>query len=204
MAALIVLGRDVVHVIRAPGRRQYGVDRLGWSWQKTGTLCFAIPILVLVTVSCGAIFTSYYIHVPDWSALGWGLAVQILVVALAQELFFREAVLKIFGGALPVAFGISTMAVALFHLPDGLPAAVMASGAALAYMALRVAGMNILLVAAVHGGANVLFGRVLLPELAGDALWTYAIVFAAGHALFAGLLVALAQPTRAAAVPRAG
>ena len=59
---------------------------------------------------------------------------------------------------------------------------------------LRIAGMNLLVVAAVHGAALVLFGRVLVAELSGDALWYYAATSAAGHALFAAGVLALLLP----------
>lgn len=204
LAALVILRRDAVRVIRPPVSRQDGDRAFAWSWPRTAAALCVVPFLALITMTFGAIFTSYYVHIPHGTALIWGLGVQTIVVALPQELFFREAVLKIFGPGLGVAFAITAGAVALFHLPNGLPAAAMAAGAALAYMALRVVGMNILVVALVHGAANVLFGRVLVPELAGtQALWGYTVAFFAAHALFALAVLALAQPARRLVLERA-
>lgn len=193
-AGLVLLGRDAISLIRAPGPRLYGATGLGWSWRRTVRLLPLIPIMFIVPVACGLIFTDLLLVVPGGKALASALLVQIVLYAFAQELFFREAALKVFAPNRAVAVAVSAVAVTLFYLPQGLPAAMIAGGGALACMALRIAGMNLLVVAAVHGAALVLFGRVLVAELSGDALWYYAATSAAGHALFAAGVLALLLP----------
>ncbi len=195
LVSLVILGRDARFLIRSPGRRLYNVDGLGWSWRRTAAILPLLPFLWLILVGCAATLTEVSVHVPKWQVLVWALAVQILIWALAQELLFREAVLKVFGASLPVAFAVTAVASALFYLPQGLPAAMIAAGGAVACMALRVAGMHLVAIAAFHGASVVLFGRVFVADLGGGALWAYALVFALGSALFAsGVLLIVRAP----------
>ncbi len=190
-AGLVLLGRDAQQLIRPRKTRQYGIVLLGWSWHRTGRLLLSVPFLCAVPIFLASLVTDFVLVPQSAGALFSALFVQVAIVALAQELFFREAVLKTFGAVLPVAFFVSAGASLLFHLPNGLPAALIAAGAALAYMALRVAGMNLFAVAAVHGGVSVLLGRVLVAQIAPQDIWTYALSVSAGHALFAVALLAL-------------
>lgn len=201
--ALAILRRDAINLIRSPGRALYTEDNLGWSWQRTIALAFFVPFLWGISAACASIFTSYVVVVPAMPKLASALAIQVLIFALPQDLFFREAVLKVFHHNLTLAFAASAIAVTLFNLPHGMPTAVIAAGTATAFMALRVAGMNIFVVALAHGATNVLFGRVLLAEISADALWLYAIVFAGAHLLFAALLMLIRQPVRSLMTQRA-
>ncbi|WP_172295319.1 type II CAAX prenyl endopeptidase Rce1 family protein [Pseudoruegeria sp. HB172150] len=194
--ALFLLGRDVPSLIRAPGRRLYDQDGLGWSWGRSVSLLGLIPVVLSVPIACGLLLTDIVVFVPGVQSLLWALFVQIAIIALPQELFFREATLKVFRANLPGAFGVSALAMVLYKLPEGLPAALIAAGGAFAFMALRVAGMNILLVAVVHGTTAVLFGRVLVAELSGQALWLYATCCMLGHAMFALAVVTVLRARR--------
>lgn len=202
--ALLLLGRQIRMIALPPTAPQYGPEGPTWCWGRTATLLSLSLVFIFFLVACASIFTFASIRVPPVSAVVSALAVQILVFALAQELFFREAVLKAFGGHVRRAFAVSVAAAMLFHLPHGTPAALMAAGGAAAYMALRVAGMNIVAVAAVHGATVVLFGRILVAEQAPDALWTYALLYALGHAAFAGAVLGLARSPRPARILRLG
>lgn len=194
LAALALLGRDVPGLIRHGRAARYGTDLGRWSWRRTLWLLCIVPFMWLTAALFGAVFSSYVVLVPKLPSLLSAFAVQCIVVALAQELFFREGVLKVFGRHLPTAYAITAVATLLFYLPQGGPAAVMAAGCGLAYMALRVSGMNILAVAMVHGATSVLFGRVVVAQLDNEALWPFAFAYAGGHALFAiGLTLALRQ-----------
>jgi len=205
LSGIVLLGRDADGLIRQKSDRQYGIEGLGWSWNRTLALLPILPFLVLIPAGFVASFTEFLFVRQDAASLAAALAVQILVIAIAQEMFFREAILKIFGARLPVAFAVSAGAALLFHLVHGLPAAFIAAGASLAYMALRVAGMNLFVVAAVHGTMTVLFGRMLVAQIQIADIWPYAAAVAGGHAAFAGLVMLLRHaPARAAVLRRAG
>ncbi len=202
LVAGLILGRDAKALIR-PSGNLYGGRGTGWTWRRSALLLLSVPLLWLLPVAGGAGVTEFFLHVPKPAKLVSALVVQILVIALAEELFFRESVLKVLGGRLPLCFAATAAATALYTLPQGAPAAAMAAGGALAYMALRVSGMNLLVVAAVHGVTNVLLGRVLVAQLAPDSLWIYCLAVAAGYAVFATALMSLRQPRPAlAAAPR--
>lgn len=205
LAAVVLIGRDADRLIRPGDARLYGIEGLGWSWRSTAALLPLIPFLVLIPATFVASFTEFVFVGQDAGSLAFALLVQILVIAIAQELFFREAILKIFGALLPVAFAVSAGATLLFHLVHGLPAAVIAAGASVAYMALRVAGMNILVVAAVHGATTVLFGRILVAQIEVTDIWPYAAAVAGGHAVFAAAVLVLRRaPAYPAGLRRTG
>lgn len=109
------------------------------------------------------------LHAP---AMTWKLAefcaVQLVVVALPEELFFRGFLLgqlerrfpprrRILGGGVGLALVLSALAFALIHLPkDGDPRALATFFPALLFGWMRSATGSILASTLVHAGSNIL------------------------------------------------
>jgi uncharacterized protein len=105
-------------------------------------------------------------------ALTWGLAefcaVQLIVVALPEELFFRGFLLgllerrwpparRVLGGGVGLALVVSSLAFALIHLPkDGDPRALATFFPGLLFGWMRSATGSILAPTLVHAGSNIL------------------------------------------------
>lgn len=192
LAALLLLNRDVYGLIRPGAQRGYGPEIRRWTCGRTLLLLTTVPLMWLTVYLIGGMVTGYVIVTPRLENVVTALAVQWLLVALAQELFFREAVLKVFGAHPPVAYAVTALAVLVFYLPHGSAVAMMAAGSGVAHMVLRQCGMNIFAVAFVHAASTVLFGRVVVAHLSGDALWLFALAYVGGHLTFAlGLLLTL-------------
>lgn len=113
-------------------------------------------------------------HRPDIFTLAFAefCLVQLLVVALPEELFFRGFLLhlleqrfpprrRLWGGGIGIALVLSAAAFALVHLPkDGDPRALATFFPALLFGWMRSATGSILASTLTHGGANILV-RVL-------------------------------------------
>lgn len=188
-AALVLLGRDALHLVRPSASPLYGLSDLRWSWRRTGRLAIVAPLAILLPAAFAALVAPFHIVSPTALGLLAAFAVQTLVFAVPQQLFFTEAALKVFGPNLRLALAMSVIATAVFHLPGGLSGAVLAAATGLACIALRVAGMNIFAVAVVQGAITVVFGRVLVAQVDEITLWAYAVAYALGAAVFAALLL---------------
>lgn len=118
------------------------------------------------------------LHAP---ALTWKLlefcAVQLVVVALPEELFFRGFMLgllerrfppkrRLLGGGLGLALVVSSLAFALIHLPkDGDPRALATFFPGLLFGWMRSATGSILAPTLVHAGSNILIRLLDLAVL---------------------------------------
>lgn len=149
---------------------------------------FAAAFIGFYAVACGSDLLGalvprnlckYYngidqIHRPQVLTLAFAefCLIQLIVVALPEELFFRGFLLhlleqrfpprrRLLGGGIGIALVISAVAFALVHLPkDGDPRALATFFPALLFGWMRSATGSILASTITHGGANILV-RVL-------------------------------------------
>lgn len=179
LSALLILRGDIVSVLRAPRHDLYDDPRLTWTWSRTFLGLILGPVLWIIPVLYGLTLIQINIVPVPTETLVEALVVQVLLVALAQELFFREAAIKAFRSSPGAIYLISGLAFFIYYVPQGLPMAVMAMGAGFYYLTLRLIGTNILAVALIHGATSVLFTQVLSLGLTGREEWIYAGYFLA-------------------------
>lgn len=200
--ALFMLRGDAVFLLRRPRGGLYGRARLGWSWPRTALALALLPLVWAVPLAVGLPLPATLAAPGD--PAGWvaalrdpliaAIAVQWLVVALAQELFFREAVIKCFAADLRAVFLISGLSSFIFFVPYGVPAGLLAAAGGLVFLALRLIGGNILVVALAHAATIWAWSGAADAALApGDALALAAQILAACAAL-SGLLAVLLAP----------
>lgn len=149
---------------------------------------FAVGYVAFYELACGSEVLAHLVprnlcsrydgigglHWPDIFTLGFAefCLVQLLVVALPEELFFRGLLLRLLeerfppkwragGGGIGLALVLSAAAFALVHLPkDGDPRALATFFPALLFGWMRSTTGSILASTLTHGGANILV-RVL-------------------------------------------
>ena len=179
LCAFAILRTDIISIIRRPQRDLYDQAHLGWTWSRTilglmlGTLLWVIPAAFdPVQFQTGALT----LLTPT---LLTALALQVLLVALPQELFFREAAIKAFRGDTTTVYLLSGLAYFVFYVPFGVPTAMIMAGAGVYFMTLRLIGTNILAVALIHGATNVVLSKDATMGLTGNDQWLYAAYFLA-------------------------
>lgn len=177
LSALVLLRGDVIFTLIRPTRPLYGNARATWNWPRTGLGLFLGPLLWVLPVAYGFALIQINVTPTGPELLIRAVGLHLLTVGIAEALFFREAVLKTFNAEpLPVC-AISTLAVFIFHMPSGVPLALIAAGSGLYFLTLRLIGCNILVTALLHSATVVLFGQVLSLGLTEAQLWTYAGYF---------------------------
>ena len=200
--AIFVLRGDIVHALRRPRHVLYGgafgKGRLNWTWSRTVLGLFLGPALWMLPLAYGFALIQINLGPALLQTLLPALGLQILLMALAEELFFREAVVKAFSTSTAAIYFASVLAFFIFYLPGGVPAAMIAAGAGMYYLTLRLIGTNILVVALLHGLTTVAFTRVFPPGLTPDGMWSYAIYFLTAAAALSLLVYGVfAQDRRA-------
>lgn len=147
---------------------------------------FAVGYVAFYGIACGSPHLVHFVprnlcahfgaaaHLPDVVTREFGefCLIQLVVVALPEELFFRGFLLqllerrfppkrRILGGGIGVALVLSAAAFALIHIPkDGDPRALATFFPALLFGWMRSATGSILASTVTHGAANILV-RVL-------------------------------------------
>ncbi|MEM6324847.1 MAG: CPBP family glutamic-type intramembrane protease [Pseudomonadota bacterium] len=179
IAALGLIGREIPTLFKQPDRGR-GDAYPRWSWGQTLRLSVFVPLVIALPTFCAATVVTIQPIAPTLLSVFVALSVQIVLFAIPQELFFREAALRAFGRNLTLAFVMSCLATALFHLPLGFAGAALAAASGAVAMALRVAGMNIFVIAALQGTATVIFGRLLVAQTDAVNLWYYTTAFTLG------------------------
>lgn len=177
LCALIVLRTDIVHTVRQPKYAIYGRPSLNWAWSRSVLgLVFGLGLIILpVAISSTLIQINFEeIFVASEIEL---LVLQGIAAALCIELFFREAAVKAFAGHFGAMALASTLAYFVFRLPLGLADALIAAGAGLYLLTLRLIGTNILLVAVVATVFAAVLNRTLAGFPDGFDMLTYAIYF---------------------------
>lgn len=179
LCALAILRSDIVFLIRRPLRGLYGSTHLGWTWSRTvlglilGTLLWIIPAAFdLVQFQNGALA----LLTP---ALLTALALQVLLVALPEELFFREAAIKAFRGDTNTIYLVSGLAYFIFYVPFGVPTAMVMAGAGVYFITLRLIGTSILAIALIHGATSLVLTKGVTMGLSGQDEWLFAAYFLA-------------------------
>ena len=182
LSALLILRADIVFALRSPRHDLYGDARLTWTWPRTFLGLVLGPALWIIPVAYGLTLVQINIIPVPVETLIEALVVQVLLIALAEELFFREAALKAFRSDIRAIFLISGLSFFIYYVPQGLPTAIIAAGAGLYFLTLRLIGTNILAVAFVHGASVVMFTKVLSLGLTGGDEWVFAGYFLAASA----------------------
>ena len=175
--ALLILRGDVVFLLRSPRNELYGNPDLGWSWRRSLLGLMFVPLLWLVPAIYGAALIQINWQPISSDELVGLLAFHVFFIAFAQEAFFREAAVKAFGADVSAMFVVAGLCSFIFHMPEGMPAAMIAGGAGLFYMALRLIGTNIIVVSVGHGVTSIVFTSVLSLGLTGQDAWIYAATF---------------------------
>lgn len=165
LAALLFLRGDVIYLFREPAdkhriRRASG-PWVTWSWKRSVLGLFLSPLVLVGPLIWGIALIQINFRMPDDIFPSTTAVFDILLLALACELFFRETVIKAFRGQKGPVILASSLAYFTFWMPSGLETAVMAAGSGLFFLTLRLIGTNILLVAGVHAALALLWGHVL-------------------------------------------
>ena len=184
--ALFILRGDVVFTMRQPRHALYENARLNWTWSRSVLGLFLGPLLWIIPAVYGLSLTQINIMPISAELLIEMLVIQVLLIALAEEFFFREAVVKAFRSDISAIYLISVLAFFIFYVPQGLPAALVAAGTGMFYVTLRLIGTNILVVALVHGATNVMFAQVFSLGLTSGDEWVYATYFLAAATVLSG------------------
>lgn len=195
--ALFLLRGDVVYLLRQPRGTLYDSPRFAWSWTRSLLGIALVPLLWAIPALYGISLIQINLVPVSAQALLGVLAMQILLVALAEELFFREAAIKAFRSDIRAIYLMSGLASFIFYVPDGVAVALVAAGAGVFYLTLRLIGTNILLVAVAHGATVVVFSDILSLGLTSGEQWSFAGSFlAASLALSAVVFTLFAKTER--------
>lgn len=178
LGALLLLRGDIISTIRRPRQPLYGHEHLNWTWPRTLLGVFLGPLLWALPAAYGFAVMRLDVNpiVPD--LLISAIVLQVFLVGIAEGLFFREAAVKAFGADAMQTFAISTLALFIFYIPLGVPEAMIAAGAGLFFLTLRMIGSNVFVVAVIHGATVVIFGQVISLALTEAEMWSYAVFFA--------------------------
>lgn len=182
-SAVFILRGDIVFLLRRSRQDLYGDARLNWTWPRSGLGLILGPALWILPFIYGSTLIQINFTSISLDTLITALATQVLLVALAQELFFREAVVKAYQSSTRAIYLVSGLAFFIFYVPQGVPAAMIAAGMGLYLVALRLIGTNVLVLALIHGATSVMFTNVLALGLTGRDQWMYGAFFLAGAAL---------------------
>ncbi|MDK3072586.1 hypothetical protein QO034_05645 [Sedimentitalea sp. JM2-8] len=188
LGAVLILRGDLVSCLFRSGSALYGREQYSWSWSRTALGLFLSPLLWVIPVVYGFAWTQINVDSGLTMSVLEAALIQTLLVGLAEGLFFREAVIKAFGESRGQVYVISALSVFVFSLPAGVPFAMMATGAALYFLTLRLIGTNIAVVAIIHGATIVMFSRILSLALTDGEIWSYAAYFLAASAALSGLI----------------
>lgn len=195
--ALLILRKHAAFVFGSPPLVEQSVT-IDWSWQRS---LFLVPVTALLLwgapLAYGFSFGAPSLRTFDANSIVFALVVQVLLVALSEELFFREAGLYGWVQQPLTGLAVTSLAFFVFHLHLGVPQAVIALSAGLVYGSLRIAGAGVLAIVLLHGVTNVIFSKVLSLGLPVGGLPTYTLYFfCASLVLSFGLLRSRVQPTR--------
>lgn len=195
ICALLLLRSDLIPTMHYSKDPLYGRERLNWSWPRSVLGACLGPLLWIVPVAYGFALVQIDINPINSQMVMQTLLTQVLLVVIAEGLFFREAVIRAFGRDILPVYVISALALLIFHLPAGLPMAMIAAGSGIYYLTLRLIGTNIWIVAALHGVTLILFGKVLSLGLSQGQFWPYSIYFMTASAALSMLVFMLFAPS---------
>jgi hypothetical protein len=184
--ALLVIGVKVAHVFDAEDAI-YADKTGGWHWRRWSAIIPVVGAMWAVSIGLSAALGAVGMHLPSVTFLWMLVLAQILLVGLGEELFFREAAMRVAAGHVGWLLTLSVLAFGLIHWQAGGSAIMIAMGAGSIYLAARLIGVPILVVAVAHGLTNVVFRYVIWS--APDAPELYAILFMMGCFLVAFVML---------------
>ncbi len=196
LCALVILRGDIVFTLRKPLHDLYGNEQLNWTWSRSFLGLLLGGMLWSVVLVYGLAVNQITLLAIPREALIGALTVPLLLVALAQELFFREAVIKAYHSRISAIYLISALACFIFFVPLGVPQALIAAGAGIYYVTLRLIGTNILVVALVHGVSGAVFSKILPPGLTSGEQWIFSGYFFAASTILSFAVYHLFVPKR--------
>lgn len=160
--ALAILRGRIGLLLRSQPDAVHGAAAYRWSWARAWVAVLAGGGLLLLPVAWGiATEAGLGVRRPGPEILGV-LALQVLVVGLVEEIFFREAALRALG---PNSFAVAAASLPCFaaiHWQSGPLAMGIALSVGMVYLAARLAGAPVLALGLVHGLVNVVSARVLV------------------------------------------
>lgn len=196
LAAVLLLRSDVVYILYRPRHALYGDAGLNWTWARTGLGVFLGPLLWIVPAAYGVALIQLNVAPSITTAMMQTALIQMALVGVAEGLFFREAVIKAFAGNRAQIYTVSALAVFVFYFPGGVPQALIATGAAIYFLTLRLIGANVLVGAALQGATVVVFSQMLNLGLTQAEMWPYAAYFLAAATALSLLIFALFSTQR--------
>lgn len=196
LSAFAILRMDALSLVRRPKGDLYGHAHLGWTWSRTVLgLCLGALLWIVPAAVDPIQFQIEALSLRSPTLLTV-FALQVLLVALPQELFFREAAIKSFRGDISTTYLMSGLAYFVFFAPLGIPTALVMGGAGVFFMTLRLIGTNILAIAMVHGVLIMVLTKGATLGLTGQDEWIFAgYFFAASVALSVVIKRLFAQKT---------
>lgn len=177
LAAVLLLRSDAIYTVYRPRHALYGDTGLNWTWPRTALGLFLGPLLWVLPAAYGVALIQINVVPAVTAAMVQAALLQMVLVGVAEGLFFREAAIKAFAGNRGQIYVVSALAVFVFYFPAGAPQALIASGAAIYFLTLRLIGTNILACAAIQGATVVVFTQMLDLGLTQAELWPYAAYF---------------------------
>ena len=174
IAVTVVLRGDLRFVF-TPSDGPYADGTGGWRWDRSFVGIVAVVAMWGLSIGLSLAMGTVSLQFPAIDLLIVVLVTQIVFVGFTEELFFREAAMKSAKGD-PLA--LITLSVLVFGLASwqadgGIKFWLMGSGAV--YLASRLAGVPILVVAILHGLTNVLFTHVIWTEP--SDYFTYGVLY---------------------------
>lgn len=177
LIAFCILRGDTKYIIINPTDNLYGQTRFIWRWHRAIILLLVIPAFWAIPLGYGYVSSVLALRETSTEILLQAILVQFFLVACAEELFFREAGIKAFRHDLVQIYLFTGGAFFIMHLNQGLGPALIALGVGTVYMTIRIAGVNIILVAVLHGITNVIFSKLVSIGLGSDSILFYGLFF---------------------------
>lgn len=196
---ILILRSDLVYLVRRPALTVNGPHPMDWNMSGSVLALLIMPAVLAVPL--------LYLALEGQSLPDAGLVLQAvpgtfealfvkaLLLAVCAELFFREAALSAFRDSRIALVLASTLAYFVFSLSGGLASALVAAGAGLFYLSLRLMGAHILMVALIHAIAVVSLS-IIAPDLTRSM--ASAIFFTVATAAISLTVLSLSSPKRSA------
>ncbi|MEJ6398428.1 CPBP family intramembrane glutamic endopeptidase [Yoonia sp. 208BN28-4] len=189
IGAIVIMGGKLRYVFDAEDKI-YADSTGGWHWRRSWIILPVLAAIWILVLGLTAMTGTFHVDPARFDILLMVFATQVFMVGLGEELFFREAGIKASAGN-PI--WLFVFAVGLFgaiHWQGGVFAILVAVGLGAVYLATRLAGVPILIVALMHGINNTVSRYVIWLDISNQVV--YAVLFVLGCFALAAAIVALA------------